>query len=92
MRAGWYGDDYLILFDESEIVEPFCAPTQGAALKSDPRFAGKINWCVQPVVFGGNPRLGENIIWVDHSRHSQLVLFWNRKYRELKGNNPNKTD
>jgi hypothetical protein len=71
-------------------VEPFNVPKHGATLKADPRFKGKIKWYVQPLAFAGNPQADENIIWVDHAKHSELVRFWNEQYRQLGGNNPAK--
>ena len=44
---------------------------------------GKIKWYVTPIVFGGNPALKDNIIWVTLAEHTELVQWWNRKYREL---------
>jgi hypothetical protein len=44
---------------------------------------GKIKWYLQPIVFGGSTELGENIVWVDHLIHVDLVCWWNQKYREI---------
>jgi len=133
MNEGWHGDDYLILFDESEIkavsdsyalakllpgfellglvgwddfivrdldgktysvptvpVDPeyFSAFTIPKELKliSDPRFEGKIKWHVKPIVFGGDPNVGDNLKWLNQEQHAQLVKWWNDKYRSLKVN------
>ncbi len=131
MQEGWYGDEYLVLFDASEAprasvrydidrslpgyevlglrgwddlivrdpagvlftvptvpavpsyLEPFQLPESGTVLKGDPRFTGRIKWYVTPIVFGGDPGVAENLTWVDHEQHSQLVQWWNDKYREL---------
>jgi hypothetical protein len=53
-------------------------------LRPDATRAGKIKWYVTPVIFGGDPGAGPNLIWVDHGQHAQLVLWWNGKYRELR--------
>jgi hypothetical protein len=130
MREGWCKDEYLVLFDESEIaiaseryaisqllpdfeiigllgyddfivrnssghtysiptvplidrhLKSFPVQELKAALTTDTRFTGKIKWYVKPLVFGGNPS-DENIQWVNYDQHSQLVRFWNDKYREL---------
>jgi hypothetical protein len=131
MTEGWFGDDHLILFDESEIalasgryaisqplpgyqviglrgwddfilrdsagrtftvptvpaiaeyLSPYALPA-GSILSPDGRFRGKIKWYLKPIVFGGDPNLGENVIWVSHEQHADLVKFWNDRYRDLK--------
>lgn len=131
MREGWHGENYLILFDPSEIsgastnyaidkylpgfqvvgllswdslivrdsagqtysvptvpliereVEPFSLPESEDTLRPDPRFAGKIKWYVQPLVFGGDPVVGTNLTWVNAEQHAQLVKWWNDKYRSM---------
>jgi len=130
MREGWLGDDYLVLFSESEIrvangrykfeellpgfkvlglrgwddfivqdaagncfsvptvpvdphyLESFQIPTAKAELVQDSRFVGKINRYTKPIVFGGDPNLGENRTWITHERHAELARFWNKKYRD----------
>jgi hypothetical protein len=54
------------------------------ALTPDPRFSGKIKWYVTPLIFGGDPQDKANLAWVSHDQHSELVVWWNAKYRELK--------
>jgi hypothetical protein len=39
---------------------------------------------VKPIVFGGDAGAGENLVWVSHEEHAQLVKFWNDKDRILK--------
>jgi hypothetical protein len=63
---------------------PFIPPDQQTTLESDDRFVGKIKWYVKPILFGGSPDLGENVTWVNHEQHGQLVQWWNEKYRRLK--------
>ena len=87
---GW--DEFILRSPEGEL---FSVPTVPlipeymAPLTSEPpsnlepgEQAGKIKWHIQPIVFGGSPDLGENVIWVDHLTHSDLVYWWNQKYRE----------
>ena len=128
MKEGWSGEDYLILFEDSEVeavserysvsqflpgfqivglrgwddfivrdstARTWLVPTvpldfqhlssfaiPGApTLEEDVRFNGKIKWHITPIVFGGDPKIGENMIWVDHKQHEQLVKWWNDKYR-----------
>lgn len=65
-------------------LSPFVRPSDQAALHCDNRFTGKIKWYVKPIVFGGSPDLGENIAWVSHEQHAQMVKWWNEKYRQTK--------
>ena len=68
----------------SKYLEPFSPPTEQEQLESDSRFAGKIKWYVQPLVFGGD--IGPmNTIWVDDGGHAELVGFWNRTYQGVAG-------
>lgn len=53
-------------------------------LRPDSRFQGKIKWYIKPLVFGGEPQAKNNIAWVSHEQHAQLVLWWNKKYRSLR--------
>ena len=133
MNEGWLGDDYLILFDEAEVVaatdryaisqllpgyqvlgltgwddfilrnpagqtyslptvpmnpkylSPFPLPGPGASLRRDPRYSERIKWYVKPIVFGGEPGVGANLIWVSHEQHAELVRWWNDMYRSLEG-------
>ncbi len=130
MTEGWYGDDYLVLFEQkapslerayglsealpgyhlvglrgwddfivedsrgarftvptvpllSRHLRPF--PTSILQLKaaSDEAVAGRIRWYITPVVFGGDPKHGDNVKWVTLDEHVQLVKWWNGKYREV---------
>ena len=131
MKEGWLGDEYLILFEGSEIdaaadryalalalpgfdliglrgwddfivrdqdgdvfsvptvpfgikeLTPFQMPNGVPDLQPDDRFAGRIKWYVKPVVFGGDPKIGDNLVWVTHAEHAELVRWWNEQYREL---------
>ena len=132
MREGWHGEDYLVLFDESELaaasdryemvrllpgfvilglrswddfivrdtngetysvptlpvgtehLSPFSVPSRETVLQSDGRFAGKVKWYLKPIVFGGDAGVGENLVWVSHDEHAQLVNWWNDMYQSLK--------
>ena len=131
MKEGWLGDEYLILFEGSEIdaatgcyavalvlpgfdliglrgwddfivrdqngdffsvptgpfdmkkLTPFQMPNGAPDLQPDDRFAGRIKWYVKPVLFGGDPEIGDNLVWVSHEEHAELVRWWNERYREL---------
>ena len=131
MNEGWFGDDYLILFGESEVAieserydlsrllpgyqvlglrtwddfilrdsqgKTFSIPTVPLDLRylapyvitartedliPDARFRGKIKWYVKPIVFSGDPKIGENVTWVRLDEHAQLVRWWNDLYRSV---------
>jgi hypothetical protein len=51
----------------------FTLPDSGVKLAPDPRFRNSIKWYVQPIVFGGDPKGGKNLIWVSHEQHAELV-------------------
>ena len=53
------------------------------SLVSDDRVRARIKWYVTPIVFGGDPTLGDNVTWVTLTQHTELVQWWNQKYREL---------
>jgi hypothetical protein len=41
----------------------------------DFRYSGKIKWYIKPIVFDGDPNPGENLTWVNHEKHAQLVRW-----------------
>ena len=131
MTEGWYGDDYLVLFEERAaaldqgyglsvalpgyrlvglrgwddfIVEdatgacftvptvpivhqhlaPFTVPTSPLRPEADVKVRGRIKWYVTPIVFGGDPKIGDNLTWITLEEHVQLVAWWNKKYHEVK--------
>ncbi len=70
---------------DRELLEPFEVPLDGIRFEPDSRFTDKIKWYLKPIVFGGDPSSGENMIWICHEEHAQLVLWWNDLYFKLKG-------
>ena len=54
-----------------------------AALKSDERFQGKVKWYTKPIIFGGDPNPGENLIWITHEDHIKAVKYWNQIYLDV---------
>jgi len=66
-----------------QYLAPYAAPGE-ISLVPDGRFAGKIKWYVKPLVFGGDPNAGENLTWVTHEQHAELVTWWNAKHREIR--------
>ena len=66
-----------------EHLSTFEAPP-ASSLEPDPRFVGRVKWYVTPIAFGGDPSANDNLVWVSHQQHAELVVWWNAKYRELK--------
>ena len=66
------------------LLKPFLLDATRIDFIFDDRVQGKIKWYVTPIVFGGDPILIDNMAWVTLEQHSQLVKWWNEKYRELK--------
>jgi len=54
-----------------------------AELVADEGKTGQIKWYIKPVCFSGDPNVGPNVQWVTLEHHTQLVKWWNQKYREL---------
>jgi len=92
---GW--DDFILRDSEGQTysvptvptdqryLSPFPLPGAGSRLRPDPRHSERIKWYVTPIVFGGDPGVGANLVWVSHEEHAQLVRWWNDMYRSLKG-------
>src|SRR4029077_14126839 len=90
---GW--DDFIVRDQNGDVfsvptvpfdmkkLTPFQMPNGAPDLQPDDRFAGRIKWYVKLVVFGGDPEIGDNLVWVSHEEHAELVLWWNERYREL---------
>ena len=53
-------------------------------LQPDPRFTDRIKWYIQPIVFGGDPSSQQNMTWLTLDQHTEIVKWWNNRYRELK--------
>ena len=91
---GW--DDFLVKNAEGHTftvptvpvdpkhIRPIAVPKPTAKLKPDERLAGKIKWYLKPLAFGGDVA-DSNTNWVTHEQHQQLVAYWNKQYRALKG-------
>jgi hypothetical protein len=69
---------------DSESLLRYVLPEAESRLVPDERFLGKIKWYVQPIVFGGDPNLEKNVIWVNHEQHAQAVKWWNDLYRSVR--------
>ena len=54
-------------------------------LLQDERVHGKIKWYVTPLIFGGDAAQSDNVTWITLAQHTELVQWWNKKYRELSG-------
>jgi len=135
MNEGWFGDNYYVLFAETEVkfksqrygvdtalpgysaiglrdwadlvvrdrhgdvysvpVVPIdleylspCDLPDGTSLESHSRFTGRVKWYVTPLIFGGDPKAEENVTWVSHEHHAELVVWWNQQYYTLKPGRP----
>jgi hypothetical protein len=64
-------------------LKPFTFDIDLLTLRSDSRFTDKIKWHIQPIIFGGNPQSEQNMIWITLDQHTEAVIWWNNKYREL---------
>ena len=69
---------------DPQLLSPFAMPEGATALRLDERYSGKIKWYIKPLVFGGDAQVGENLTWVSHEQHAQLVKWWNDQYRRVK--------
>jgi hypothetical protein len=69
---------------DTRYLSPISVPGEESALDFDARFSGKIKSYVKPIVFGGDPNVGDNLVWLSHEAHVRFVKFWNEKYRGLK--------
>lgn len=91
---GW--DDFIVQRPNGEVftvptvpcdaglLRPFHLPLPGFELRSDQRFNGMLKWYVQPVAFGGDPAPGQNLRWITHDEHAELVRWWNSRYRDIR--------
>jgi hypothetical protein len=68
---------------DTKYLTPFEIPANVTLLK-DERFREKTKWYITPVVFGGDPQMGDNMTWVSHEQHAQLVRWWNEMYQSVK--------
>src|SRR5919197_1707740 len=60
-------------------LKPFSAAGDQGTLSPDDRVRGRIKWYTKPIIFGGDPKLSDNVIWVTLDEHTQLVKWWNAK-------------
>ena len=65
-------------------LSPFDQRLLSFDLRSDERFTGKIKWYIKPIIFGGDPKPGENMTWLPIHEHQEAVKYWNRLYYDLK--------
>jgi hypothetical protein len=74
----------------SRYLSAWTVPADSELLKPDLRFTGKIKWYTKPIVFGGDPSDPNNILWISHEQHMQVVTWWNSKYQESNAGSGNK--
>lgn len=70
-------------------LEPYSVPPNASDVENDDRFAGRVKWYVQPLVFGGSPSDDENMTWINLDQHPEVVVWWNEKYQESVGASAN---
>jgi hypothetical protein len=99
---GW--DDFIVRDSEQRIfsvptipldrhhLSPFAIPGRIDNLHPDARLHGRIKWYVKPIVFGGDPGLGEKVCWVSLEEHARLVRWWNNLYRSMNNTREIKPD
>jgi hypothetical protein len=68
----------------AEYLTPLKLSIDYRQVKPDGRFCGKVKWYTKPLIFGGDARIGNNMIWVTLEQHAQLVKWWNDLYRKMK--------
>ena len=90
---GW--DDFIVQGPDGEVstvptvpcdaglLRPFHLPPPLSELASDDRFKGRLKWYLKPIAFGGDSAPGENLSWITHDEHAELVWWWNSRYREV---------
>ena len=69
---------------EARHLSSFSIPEASSMLRADARFDGKIKWYVKPIAFGGDPGAEQNVVWVSHEQHAELVRWWNDQFRSVK--------
>ena len=57
-------------------------PPENLALEADPGLAGRIKWYINPLILGGDATNTENVLWVSHQQHGELVKWWNAQYAQ----------
>lgn len=96
----WDWDDFILRDEKggyftvptvplaAEFLRPFSTKIDHSIIRADAGYAGKIKWYKQPIVLGGDPRAGENMVWVPIEAHIEMVKWWNKVYRDVKKRNP----
>ena len=64
---------------DPQYITPFAMPDP-VDLEADARFAGKVQWLIKPLVFGGSADDKDNETWVTYQQHGELVRWWNQQY------------
>jgi hypothetical protein len=69
---------------DRKYVESYPSPDPSQPLEFDERYCGKIKWYIKPIVFGGKAEIGNNLTWVSHEQHGELVRWWNNLYLSVR--------
>ncbi|HWB59451.1 MAG TPA: hypothetical protein VG733_08165 [Chthoniobacteraceae bacterium] len=95
----WGWDDFIIRDEKGahftvptiplapEFLQPFPTKINPSILRPDARFTGRIKWHKQPIIFGGDPKPGENLAWIPLDPHVEMVAWWNKTYHSVKTRN-----
>ena len=90
---GW--DDFIVCSAEGSYflvptvplrmdqMQPYRFPSEKLRLATDPKVTGRVKWYVTPLVFGGDPNLGPNVVWISFAEHQEAVRHWNCLYEDL---------
>lgn len=70
---------------DAAFLAPLAIRIDASRLERDERFAGKIRWRVQPIVFGCDPVGQDNVHLVTVADHVEFVKWWNDLYRDVRG-------
>ena len=91
---GW--DDFIVCSTEGSYflvpavplridqLQPYNFPSEKLRLVADPKITGRVKWYVTPLVFGGDPNPGPNMVWISFADHQEAVRHWNRLYNDLR--------
>lgn len=73
------------------LVDKSGEPIGSTAYRANPATVGKEVHEVLPIIFGGNPTDRDNKVLLEPHQYAEYVVWWNRQYRQIKGqvaNNP----
>ena len=66
-----------------DYLEPLKPEDIRGEIEPEPQLMNKIKWYIQPLIFGGDGKLGDNVTWLTLEQHTKAVKWWNAMYRDL---------